>query len=455
MHDTIRKNFNNRKPELRVNSVEVRGLHQGQALYVASAILGQVKGRRSNIYYGHDLKLEKVKNGYFKVLGEGRIKTAYPTLDYDTSMQRYKFVIDAQYENRIEADFGGSLSSGGSNIIFLQLKYSLWKKVAFTSTANGSFGRFYNSAFASGMLELPGAKPKFIEADYTFNQFNYFRTSSFFYMDVAPSYLYENNNHFRIDMGFPITYRGKLEAGLTLGFNRADYFQTNSPTKEDVEDRTNFNFYSPYAQIEFNTLNRKQFSNQGYRIFASTQFVSGLEKHTPGTTSVLQESYTYYHNYFIFKFIYDKYFSTGKMYKPGVNFEIQANSLGLFRNYTSTTLYMPVFMPVYEMATIYQATYRPDGYASIGMRNILTVTKNMDLRAEAFVMAPFRELSSNSSQQAVKSAPFPALHYVLSGSFVYNTPIGPLSASLNYYDDESRFSFFVNIGYIIFNRRAF
>jgi NTE family protein len=454
MHDSIRKNFNNRKHELLVNSVEVHGLQQGQDLYVANAILGQVRLRRANTFYAHDLPIDKIRTGYFKVLGEDRITTAYPTLSYDTNMQRYKLII-AQYEKGLEADFGGSLSSGGSNEIFLQMKYSIWHKIAATAKINGSFGRFYNSALLGGRIEMPGRKPKYLEAEYTFNQFNYYRTSSFFFVDDTPSFLYENNTYLRLDAGFPVTYQGKLEIGITLGSNRSDYFQTNTATQEDKADRTKFNFYSPYFQMEFNTLNRKQYSNQGYRIFSSVHFVSGLEKHSPGSTSVLTGSYTDYHNYFIVRFIYDKYFRAGKVYKPGINFEIQANSLGSFRNYTSTTLFMPVYTPVYEMGTIYQAAYRPAGFAAFGMRNVFTVSKNIDLRAEGFLMAPFRELSSNSSQQAIKSDLFPALHYILSSSFVYKTPIGPLSATLNYYDDETPLSFFVNIGFIIFNRCAF
>jgi NTE family protein len=363
--------------------------------------------------------------------------------------------MDAQYEKGINANFGGSLSSGGSNEIFLQLKYSLWKKAAYTARVNGSFGRFYNSALAGGRIELAGKKPKYVEAEYTFNQFNYFRTGSFFFVDATPSYLYENNTHFRLDMGFPITYKGKLETGLTFGLNRSDYFQTNSPTTEDKEDKTKFNFISPYVEMEFNTLNRKQYSNQGYRVYTSFQFVSGLEKHYPGTTSVLQGNYAKNHNYFIFKFLYDKYFSVGKVYKPGVNFEFQANNLDSFRNFTSTTLFMPIYCPLYEMATVYQSVFRPTGFLSLGMRNVLSISKNLDFRAEAFLMAPIRELSSNSSQQVVKSELFPALHQVLSASFAYNTPIGPLSASLNYYGNSIPVSFFINVGYIIFNRSAF
>lgn len=454
-HDSIRKIFNDRKPPLKINSVEVRGLQQGQASYIANALIGQANRRNTNVSNSQSVDISEVKSAYFKVLGENRLKAAYPSLQFDTISTRYKFIFDAQYEKGLEANFGGSLSSGATNEIFLQLKYSLWRKVAYTAKLNGNFGRFYNSALIGGRIEIPGIKPKYFEAEYTFNQFNYYRTKSFFFVDASPSFLYENNTFFRIDMGAPITYKGKFEAGLTWGANRADYFQTNTATQEDVADRTKFNFYSPYVELEFNTLNRKQYSNEGNRLYTSLQFVSGLEKHTPGTTSELKGNYTNYHNYFILKFLYDKYYRKGKVYRPGISFEIQANNLENFRNYTSTTLFMPAYAPLYEMSTVYQSVYRPDGFAGFGMRNIFAVNKNMDFRLEGFLMAPFRELSSNSLQQVVKSSFSPLLHYVLSSSFVYYTPIGPLSASLNYYDDGTPISFFVNIGFVIFNRSAF
>ncbi len=454
-HDSIRMKFNGCKPEIRVNSVEVDGLQQGQALYVANAIIGQVNNRKSNTYYARDLNIDEVKSGYFKVLGENRLKSAYPTLWFDTIAQRFKFKMVAKYEKGVSANFGGSLSSGGSNEIFLQLQYSHWGKLATLAKINGSFGRFYNSALLGGRIEIPDRKPKYLETEYTFNQFNYFRTKSFFFIDDTPLFLLENNHHIRLDIGFPLSYKGKIEAGFTFGINSSEYFQTNIVTKDDIADETNFSFYSPYLEIEFNTFNRKQFPNQGHRLFASLHFVSGIEKQMPGSTSELQGNYKKYHNYLIAKFAFDKYFRIGKVYRPGLSFEFQANNIENFRNYTSTTLYMPTYSPIYKMLTIYQPMFRPLGFVAIGMRNVFALNKNIDVRLEGFLMAPFREISSDDLQQVVRSNYFPALHTIFSTSFVFNTPIGPLSSSINWYDDGTPISFFINVGFIIFNRSAF
>jgi NTE family protein len=363
--------------------------------------------------------------------------------------------MDAVYEKDIVVEFGGSLSSGGSNQVFLQLNYNYWQKTASAVRLNASFGRFYNSFLMGGKMEFPGRNPKFLEVEYTFNQFNYYRTNSFFFMDDSPSYLYENNNYLRIDGGFPISYKGKVELGITIGKNRADYFHINNATQEDKADQTKFNFYSPYFEIEINTFNRKQYSNQGKRFYSALHFISGTEKHLPGTTSVQSGNYIDYHNYFAFNIDFDQYYRPGKIYVPGLHVSMCGNTLNQFRNYTSTTLFMKPYQPLYEMSTTYQAEFRPAGYIALGMRNIFTITRNIDIRTDAFLMAPFRELSSNNQQQVKFSEIFPALHKVLSASFVYNTPIGPLSASLSYFDDDLPLSFFVNLGYIIFNRSAF
>ena len=175
----------------------------------------------------------------------------------------------------------------------------------------------------------------------------------------------------------------------------------------------------------------------------------------PGSTSELQGNYKKYHNYLIAKFAFDKYFRIGKVYRPGLSFEFQANNIENFRNYTSTTLYMPTYSPIYKMLTIYQPMFRPLGFVAIGMRNVFALNKNIDVRLEGFLMAPFREISSDDLQQVVRSNYFPALHTIFSTSFVFNTPIGPLSSSINWYDDGTPISFFINVGFIIFNRSAF
>lgn len=454
-HNALRVAFNNKKPPVVINSISIDGLQEGQATYVSNVIIGARNRRNNKFNYFGDMQLEEVKNRYFKVLGENRLKNAFPSMVYDTATKKYSFIIDAQYDNNIIADFGGSVSSGATNEIFLQLEYKYWRRYAMSGRINGYFGRFYNSANIGGKIEFPGINPLYIEIEYTFNQFNYFKTKSFFFTDKTPVFVEKNESYGRVNGGFPLTYKGRFETGLLWGVNKDRYFNNNLFTENDKLDRTFFEFYSPYIEFEINTLDKKQYANKGKRFYAGVHFISGMEEHLPGSTSNFTQDFQLYHNYFNIQICYENYFNSKRMFKPGLYIEFQATTLSNFRNFTSTSLNMPIFSPIYEMSTLYQSMYRPKGFFALGERNIITLYKKLDLRIEGYVMAPFRELNNTVIISDLYGVPLSALHYALSASLVYDTPIGPLSASVNKYDDNLKPTFFVNLGYMLFNRRAF
>ena len=60
------------------------------------------------------------------------------------------------------------------------------------------------------------------------------------------------------------------------------------------------------------------------------------------------------------------------------------------------------------------------------------------------------------NDQSPEYGPIFAKRYFLNSSvLVYHSPFGPISLSLNYYDNsDKKFSLFFNIGYIIFNKRV-
>lgn len=452
-HEEIRQSFNNKKPELKINSVQISGLTQGQAYYVANAIMG-TRGSHNRAMGIKSINIDQLQKGYFKVLGEDRFQTVYPLLEYVPGNGQYKFVMDARHENNLQAQFGGSISSGATNEIFLQLKYNYWRKKAATAMINGYFGRFYNSADASVRLEFPGVHPWYISGEFTYNQFNYFRTSLRFFIDKSPAFLEQSQVYSRFNVGFPMGVKGRLEIGLTSGVNTDKYFQTNAYNSNDTLDKTKFEFFSPYVIIEKNSLNRKQYANQGKHFYTSLHFVSGTEEHEPGSTSKLKGTYSLNHNYLNLVFGFENYFKTKGRYKPGLSFELQASSLNKMRNYTSMLLAIPAYTPVYEMVIRFQPDFRSVGYLSAGFKNVITLYKKLDLRIEGYAYVPFREMTSDVMLRPVFTDIFPTYKYIASACLVYDTPIGPLSFAINKYAGEKGVSFFANLGYMIFNRQS-
>jgi NTE family protein len=264
-----------------------------------------------------------------------------------------------------------------------------------------------------------------------------------------------HENFWDVRVGIPVRRTGKIEFGFDVGRNKDNYYQTNQFTTEDILDKTYNDFYCPSVTIEFNNLNRNQYANMGERFITQFRFISALEEHVPGTTSIEKTRAEQWHNFPVASVAYEKFFRKRGFYTSGFLVEAMLSFQDFYRNYTSTLLAFPAFTPLPEMTTIFQPSYRNPVYAAAGQRNVFSFGKNLDMRLEGFVMAPYREIVQDQYHKAMYGPTFNSLHYVVSASFVYQSPIGPLSASYAYYEHEEKpFSFFLNLGYILYNRES-
>lgn len=451
-----REAFNNRKPEPIITGFNIEGINSRQQAYVNSMINGNRILRLNKPIAPMRGTFNELRDSYFRVLAEGRIDAAYPQLKYNRETKGYEFEVKAKREKMFTADFGGSISSRSTNQIFLQLKYNYWQQIALTPYLNTYIGQFYNSVKSGVRLDIPGIHPFFSEVSYTLNQFKYFRTkTSFFFDENTPSFQQSREAFGEIKLGFPISNKGRVITGASFGENIDNYYQTSSFTRNDTLDRSELSFISPYISMDINTLNRKLYPDQGSQFFTELRMISGGEYHTAGTTSKQIGTFYHYHNYLQAHIIYQKYKKYNKYYGLGFMVEAMASGLHPYRNYTATSLASPAFTPLAEMKVLYQPQFRNPVYAAIGLQQIVSPAKNFDLRFEGYLMAPYRELVQNDDFTASFGDPFTTLHYALSGSAVYSSPIGPVSVSLNYYEgDDKPVSFFVNIGYLLFNRSS-
>jgi len=320
---------------------------------------------------------------------------------------------------------------------------------------NGYFGRFYNSAVWRTRIDFPADRPYYLEAGFTGSQWNYFKTTTYFFDDKTPSYILEHDNYFSIEGGIPFIAKGKISLGAEAGRRRTDYYQVNTFSRSDTTDKTYFDFYSPYTAIEINSLNRKQYANSGVRLYAGLRFISGREKNVPGSTGLDSTVFIGYHNWFQFKFSYENFFfSKGKL-TFGFLTEVVLSNQEFFHNYTASMLMAPSFAPVYEMKTFILPRFHASNYAGYGLRGLVTIVKNVDFRLEGYVMQPFQEIESTTGHAAVYGQEFESRHFIGTSALVYQSPLGPIALSLSYYDHkENPYSLLFSLGYIIFNKRS-
>ena len=386
----------------------------------------------------------------------GFVKSIYPIARFNPKTGYYNLFLDIQKAENFNIQFGGNISLGTNTQGFAEIRYkNLWTK-AVQFMVNGYFGRFYNSAKASARVDFNSKVPWYLEACYTFNSFNYFRTSNYFFDDKQPNYILQSEYFGEVKSGFPITTKGKLLFDLTYAFTNDKYYQTNSFSRYDTADQTSFNFISPTVSFELNSLNRKQFADAGARLKLSCSYVNGMEGTLPGSTSVNKKETSEHMEWIQARFIYDNYFETFGPLKLGFYGEGMISNKPLFSNYTASILNATVFEPLPEMQSFFLPAYRANNYVAAGIKTILKIYRKIDFRLEGYIFQPYREILSNPvDNTATYGPPLSSRSYLASAAFVYNTFLGPISLGVNYYDKTmDSFALNLNIGYIIFNSRA-
>ncbi|MCK9423997.1 MAG: patatin-like phospholipase family protein [Bacteroidales bacterium] len=454
VHDSIhpatmvlrRLSFNKRKPGLIFDSIHITGLNKSQEGYV-----------RQILKHGQPtISINNLRPEYFRFIDEGVIKSVFPVARYNSKTGYYDLYLDIQKTNSFGVQFGGNFSLGTISEAFLQLQYRVLWTNAFRFTVNGYFGKVYSSAKVGGRIDFNSRKPWFAELNYTYNHFNYFKFASFFFDDKTPNYLIEQEYFGNLRLGMPISNKGKLSLIMTYAFTNDKYYQSNLFSRNDTADQTNFNFFVPSVCFEMNSLNRKQFANAGVRLLLSLSYIYGREDMLPGSTAASKNPVTQFHNWFQFRLIYDNYFQSLGPLKFGFYGEGVISNQPLFSNYISSLLFSPSFQPFPESQVYFQPAFRATNYAAAGLKLVLRVYKKIEYRLEGYLFQPYQQVKENPDNYSPYFGPIlDDRSWMASTAMVYNSPLGPVSLGVNYYDKQpDSFSLNFNFGFIIFNRRA-
>lgn len=436
--------YRSKLPLIRVDSIVIEGLNPAQSEYVRRSLSGRE---------GRTLDIDALKQEYFKLVADDKIAGIYPRLIYRPERSSFDLQLSLRKANNLELGFGGCISSSPTNEAFVELRYKHLGRQALSLSANSYIGRFYSSALAKARIDYPGRFPFYLRGGFVISQYDYFKTSTYFFEDKNPSYLIKNDNNLFLDLGWPVTNHGLIEAGFALGELWDDYYQENYFTREDTADRSHFGFHVARLTYDRSTLNRKQYASRGIQWKISLSLVDGKEKYIPGSTSNLETREGIRHQWVGLRTSTESYHIFGRNYTLGVYADLLISNHDFFETYTATLLSSPGFEPLPEMMTRFLPAYRAHSFLGIGLKHIFAITTNLDVRLESYFFQPYREIQRPDGIRPAYGETFSSQGAIGSGAVVFYSPIGPVSASLNYYDKSvDKWSFILNIGYVLFNR---
>ncbi|MES2838599.1 MAG: patatin-like phospholipase family protein [Bacteroidota bacterium] len=439
--------FQTKKNAVIFDKIEITGLKKSQAKYVENLLLPKQKKL---------VTLEELKPKYFRLVADDKIKQIYPLSKHDSITGFYKLNLKIKKEKDVFAYFGGNFASRPINTGYIGVQYNYLGRIAVSTMANAYFGRFYSSYQVKTRADLPLHIPFYIEASVTRNSWDYFKSSTAFFEDTKPSFLVQAEFYGDANVGLPLGNKAKFVTGASYVNSNNRYYQSTNFSSADTSDRNVFIASTPYAFVEFNTLDKKQYATKGSYLLIKARYISGFETNTPGSTAQTNSLFSSEHKWLQLKISHENYYKQKGKLKLGYLIESVISNQPFFANYTATMLSAPAFLPIPESRTLFLPNFRTHNYAAFGIKNIYTIFKNLDARIEGYIFQPYREiLSFEQDNSSIYDFALNKRYFIASGALVYNSPVGPISLSANYYDKtEKPFSLLFSFGYIIFNKKA-
>lgn len=428
--------------------VTVEGVTENQAKYITSALI-----RKKEI-----VSLEELQKRFFRLSEDEKVKNIYPLAQFNELTGNYTLVIRVKPEKPFNIQFGGLFSSRPINTAYLGVEYLRLNKFGLKLSANSYFGKFYGSVGGRVDLEANYRLPIKLGVYGYISRWDFFKSFATFFEDIKPSYIVENERYAGVDLEIPVSNFGKLSMSYDIGLTENNYYQTEQFLASDTADATSFDAQSIGLNYKQSTLNRKMYATEGGLVHLQANYIFGKENTMPGSTSPLvSPAENIDHTWCLFKGRLEQYFKLSKHIKLGGELEgvllVMDNFLD---NYTATMVQAPSYYPTLESKTFFISEHASHDYIAGGVKTIFSIRPSLDLRVEGFVFQPYTEILANEFNLAfydINNA-WSTRYYIASGSLVYNSPLGPVSLSVNYYEArENQWSFLFNFGYLIYNKR--
>ncbi|WP_276089121.1 patatin-like phospholipase family protein [Pedobacter sp. JY14-1] len=446
-----RTEFNNRKPDLKFSSITVTGVNADQKRYVE-----RLFNRDKKVF-----NLSDIRQGYYKLVADETFETIYPRITYNPVSDSYNFEIAARPEKSFKIDFGGNISTRPISNVFVGIQYHYLNRKSYTFSANLYSGRFYESVQLNGRIDFPSRLPLFLAGELTYNNFDYYNTSSIFIENPHPTYILQADRKAELKLGMPLNRNTRVILGTAYVSTSNRYSPNSNYTLGDILDKTGFSGSRTILSFEQNTFNRKQYANRGRNFLLNVNYFSGREHYTPGNIGNPQAlddgSNTLHHDrhWFNIRVSDDNYFFHTRRYALGYLAEAVLSDQPLFSTYYASLLSAPAFYPLQDSRSIFLENFRATSYLAGGIKHVFQLRRNFEFRAEAYAFVPYRKFGREGQQGIYHRKALSTWQYAASAGLVYHTPVGPVSLSYNSYDDPiKRNGILLHLGYLIYNKRA-
>ena len=436
-----REAFRKRCPPLVFNDYKLEGLKRAQREYIRDFV--QVDRRTPGIQ--RPMGFEELKDNLFEVLAGGEFTMGFPVVRYDSIRKGYSF--EARFGTRpnFKITVGGNISSTAFNQAYIGINHHWIGRVSQQLGADLYLGPIYTWGAVGGRTDFYAWKPIFLDYSYNFAVRN-FRHGYFGNVTKVRNAEQVKNSEsfFSTAAGLPLTHRSVFTLRANAG--HVNYRYDSDVLFADDTDHSRFSFFGLRAGIARNTLDKFLYPRRGSELHVSAIFVTGRDKYQPYDSNrfVVREG----RQWFGGRFTWDKFFDVPgcSWFSFGFNVDAVLTNHPSFLTESATLMSMPDYAPVSHMQMVYMPDYRARRFVAGGLM------PTFDLMPNFFFRTGFYAMYRDKRDFNPLGEPDRRWHYVAEASFVYHTPIGPVSLALTKYEVQNWKNMYLtfNFGYAIF-----
>lgn len=442
----LRNRFTNKSQPFAFDGLTFQGFTPKQQKYIRRVF--SIRPNNPRPLYFSD-----IKKGYFKLVSEDYFSNVYPNIVFDSTVNKFNLNLSRRPQKNFQVDFGGVISTRNVSSIFLGLNYFNFNHTLKHTFLGFQAGSFYKSADARMRIDFPLFDKFYVEPYVSFNDRDYFENEDLL-QDVNATILKRLDRKVGVNVGWPVSNRFKTVLSFE-GMNNVDRYSNNNVfISTDTLDELRLKGFKAGVDFSSNTLDRKQYASFGKKFSITASYFNVAERYEPGTTSVQPAPVRNNHQWLRIKLHAEQYFNKS-WYRPGYLLQAVFSNQPYFVNYQGTIVNAPGFQPLQDSPSLLLENFRSFNYLAGGVRNIFSLKNRMDLRLEGYVFKPIDYLRPGPNQETTISTDLTKLYFAGTAGVVLHSPIGPISLSVNYYNDrENELGVLLHVGYLLFNRHS-
>lgn len=439
-----RNRFNSRTPALLVDKIQFQNFNTRQQRYI-NRFFNQ--GKRP-------LYFSDIKEGYYRLVSEDYFNNVFPGFRYDTTAQRFNFLLSRRPANNFQVDFGGVIATRSISHIYLGANYYYFNRALTHANVNFYAGNFYKALQIKARIDIPRLGLFYVEPEGSFNNWDFAEGRDVVFRNFQPTILQRTDRRVGASLAWPV---GKQYKAMLHGYyiNNTDrYFSEERFSARDTLDVLRLKGFRGSVSLSSNTLNRKQYASTGRSYRLQADWFDLTETFQPGSVADDLPLRRDLPGWGRIKLAVEQYFKKG-IYSSGYLLEGVLSNQPLLVNYQGSIINATAFNPLQDSRTLLLENFRAYSYLAGGWRNVFSLRKSLDFRAEAYVFKPFQSLTRVDGQRVRLNEDITEVYFAGTAAFVLHTSVGPVSLSANYYDDDqTRWGVLLHVGFLLFNKTS-